>query len=167
MTKCYKSGKALGMNKTDVENALMYFDNAALLMYFPDDIPDLVLTKVDPLIDKLYDLVKASFIRPKLKLQSQCEKLRNKGLFNKSFLSELFQNTSKHTCSLCNDEFLKLLECLKIIVKLESEEFFLPSALSFQDLSCESFEMHSVPLVFSWMSIFYLMVSFSLWLLSF
>ena len=152
MKKCYKSGKAVGMNKADVKNALMYFDNAALLMYFPDDIPDLVLTKVDPLIDKLSVLVKASFIRPKLKLQSQCEKLRNKGLFNKSFLSELFQNTSKHTCSLCNDEFLKLLECLKIIVKLDPEDFFLPSALSFQDPTSEGFEfkMSCVPLVFNW-----------------
>ena len=150
MPKCYKSGKALGMNEKDVKNALMYFDRAALLMYFPDDIPDLVLTKVDPLIDKLSDLVKASFVRPKLTLQFQCERLRNKGLFNKLFLSELFRNVPKHI--LGNDEFLKLLECLKIIVKLEGEEFFLPSALSFQEPSskvCE-FQMSCIPLVFSW-----------------
>ena len=65
MSMCCESGKAMGMNKTDAKNVLLYFDNAALLMYFHDDIPDLILTKVDLLIDKLSDLVKASFIGAK------------------------------------------------------------------------------------------------------
>ena len=58
-----------------MKNALVYFIRATLLMYFPDDIPDLVLTKVDPLIDRLSLLVKASFKRPKPTLHAECKKL--------------------------------------------------------------------------------------------
>ena len=50
-----------------------------------------------------------------------------------------------------DEEFLKLLECLKIAVHVGEGEYFLPSALSLEPSSNElAFEMHSVPLVFSW-----------------
>ena len=149
MPTCMESGKALGMEETDVKTALVYFNKASLLLYFPKDIPDLVLTKVDPLIDRLSKLVKASFICPKPTLHSQCKKLRDKGIFDKSFLSELLGETSPG--KLHNDEFLKLLERLKVVVHVEGEDYFLPSALSF-DPPIEGYEiqMTYVPLVFSW-----------------
>ena len=50
-----------------------------------------------------------------------------------------------------DEEFLKLLECLKIAVHVGEGEYFLPSALSLEPSSNEfPFKMHSVPLVFSW-----------------
>ena len=149
MPECIESGKALGMEETDVETALVYFNKASLLLYFPEDIPNLVLTKVDPLIDRLSKLVKASFICPKPTLHSQSKKLRDKGIFDKSFLSELLCETNPG--KLHNDEFLKLLERLKVVVHVEGDDYFLPSALSF-DPPIESYEMQmsSVSLVFSW-----------------
>ena len=145
MPTCIQSGKALGMKDTDVETALVYFNKTSLLLYFPEDIPDLILTKVDPLIDRLSKLVKASFICPKPTLHSQSKKLRDKGIFDESFLSELLSETSP--CNLHNDEFLKLLECLKVVVHVEGDDYFLPSALSFDppiegceiQMSCCSF----------------------------
>ena len=149
MPTCMESGKALGMEETDVKTALVYFNKASLLLYFPEDIPDLILTKVDPLIDRLSKLVKASFICPKPTLHSQSKKLREKGIFDKSFLSELLCETSPG--ELHNDEFLKLLERLKVVVHVEEDDYFLPSALSFDPPieGCEM-QMSSVPLVFSW-----------------
>ena len=149
MPTCMESGKSLGMEETDVETALVYFNKASLLLYFPEDIPDLILTKVDPLIDRLSKLVKASFICPKPTLHSQSKKLREKGIFNKSFLSELLCETSPG--KLHNDEFLKLLERLKVIVHVEGDDYFLPSALSFDPPieGCEM-QMSYVSLVFSW-----------------
>ena len=146
---CIESGKALGMEETDVKTALVYFNKASLLLYFPKDIPDLILTKVDPLIDRLSKLVKASFICPKPTLHSQSKKLRDKGIFNKSFLSELLHETSPS--KLYNDEFLKLLERLKVVVHVEGDDYFLPSALSFDPPieGCEM-QMSYVPLVISW-----------------
>ena len=149
MPMCIESGKSLGMEETDVKTALVYFNKASLLLYFPEDIPDLILTKVDPLIDRLSKLVKASFICPKPTLHSQSKKLREKGIFNKSFLSELLSETGPG--NLHNDEFLKLLERLKVVVHVEGDGYFLPSALSF-DPPIEGYEMQMsyVSLVFSW-----------------
>ena len=149
MPTCIESGKALGMEETDVETALVYFNKASLLLYLPEDIPDLILTKVDPLIDRLSKLVKASFICPKPTLHSQSKKLRDKGIFDKSFLSDLLGETSPGV--LHNDEFLKLLECLKVVVHVEGDDYFLPSALSFDPPieGCEM-QMSSVSLAFSW-----------------
>ena len=50
-----------------------------------------------------------------------------------------------------NDKFLKLLECLKVVVHVEGDDYFLPSALSFDPLmeGCE-IQMSYVSLVFSW-----------------
>ena len=149
MPTCIESGNALGMEETNVKTALVYFNKASLLLYFPEDIPNLVLTKVDPLIDRLSKLVKASFICPKPTLHSQSKKLREKGIFDKSFLSELLCETSPS--KLHNDEFLKLLERLKVVVHVEGDDYFLPSALSFDPPieGCEM-QMRYVSLVFSW-----------------
>ena len=151
MEKCFEIGQELEMNKTDVKNALVYFSRAALLMYFPDDIPDLVLTKVDPLIDRLSLLVKASFQTPNQTLRAQCKSLREKGLFDKRFLKEVLAAGKVSSEDLQNDEFLKLLGYLKIAVHIEGEEYFLPSALSFEPPSenCE-LKKSSTSLAFSW-----------------
>ena len=147
MEKCYKVGQELEMNEADVKNALVHFSKAALLMYFPDDIPDLVLTKVDPLIDRLSLLVKASFKTPKPTLRAQCIRLREKGLFDKSFLVKVLATRKVSSGDLQNDEFLKLLRSLKIAVHIEGEVYFLPSTLSFEPPS-ENCELNS--LAFCW-----------------
>ena len=146
---CYKSAKAIGMGEDTVKSALVYFNKAALLLYYPDDMPDLVLTKVDPLVSKLSQLVKASFITPNRMLLAQCEEFRNTGVFNKSLLSEIF-NTSQNSNALSDDEFLKLLECLKIAVAVGDDDYFLPSALSFDIPPCEVLIQTSTPIGFSW-----------------
>ena len=149
ISECNKTGEDLGMKKEDVKFALQFFTKVAMIFYFPEDIPDLVLTKMDPFISKLSKLVKASFIPPKYCPSDESDKLRGKGLFHKSFLAKAFQDMK--TDILQDEEFLKLLECLKIAVHVGEGEYFLPSALSLEPSSNEfTCEMHSVPLVFSW-----------------
>ena len=146
---CYKSAKAIGMGEDTVKSALAYFNKAALLLYYPNDMPDLVLTKVDPLVSKLSELVKASFITPNRMLLAQCEEFRNTGVFHKSLLSEIF-NTTQNSNVLSDDEFLKLLECLKIAVAVGDDDYFLPSALSFDIPPYEMLIQTSIPIGFSW-----------------
>ena len=149
ISECNKTGKSLGMREEDVKFALEFFTKVAMIFYFPEDIPDLVLTKMDPFIGKLSKLVKASFIPPKYCPTDESSELRNKGLFHKSFLTKAFRDMK--TDILPDEEFLKLLECLKIAVHVGEGEYFLPSALSLEPSSNEfACEMHSVPLVFSW-----------------
>ena len=133
MVDCHKSGKAVGMEVAAIKSALLYLNKAALLLYYPNDIPDVILTSVDPLVSKLSQLVKASFITPNRTLQHACETLRNTGTFNRSFLDNVLAGTST---ALSNDLFLKLLLCLRIADYVGNDEYFLPSALSL-DQPCE------------------------------
>ena len=133
MEYCHKSGKAVGMEVAAIKSALMYLNKAALLLYYPNDIPDVILTSVDPLVSKLSQLVKASFITPKRALRSKCERLRDTGIFDLKFLEHISEDTPS---SLSNDLFLKLLLCLRIADYVGNDEYFLPSALSL-DQPCE------------------------------
>ena len=127
MEYCHKSGKAAGMEVAAIKNALLYLNKAALLLYYPNDIPDVILTSVDPLVSKLSQLVKASFITPKRALRTKCKRLRDKGIFDLEFLEHVSEDTPS---TLSNDLFLKLLLCLRIADYVGNDEYFLPSALS-------------------------------------
>ena len=135
MVDCHKSGKVVGMEVAAIKSALMYLNKAALLLYYPNDIPDVILTSVDPLVSKLSQLVKASFITPNPALQDECETLRNTGIFNRSFLDDVLAGTST---ALSNDLFLKLLLCLRIADYIGNDKYFLPSALSLDQSEKES-----------------------------
>lgn len=129
-SKCFESGKALGMDEDSVIEALTYFNETGLLLYYPN-IPDIVLTKVDPLVNRLSALIKASILPPRL-LADQCETLRKRGTFDKAFFESLFPHNTTSSCVLLdNDRFLKMLQCLKLIVPIASDKYFLPSALSY------------------------------------
>ena len=135
MVDCHNSGKAVGMEVAAIKNALMYLNKAALLLYYPNDIPDVILTSVDPLVSKLSQLVKASFITPKSTLFEKCERLRNTGIFNLEFLKHVPEDPP---LALSNDLFLKLLLCLRIADYIGNDEYFLPSALSLDQPEKES-----------------------------
>ena len=148
MEYCHKSGKAVGMEVAAIKSALMYLNKAALLLYYPNDIPDVILTSVDPLVSKLSQLVKASFITPKRALRTKCEKLRDTGIFDLEFLKHVSEDTPS---TLSKDLFLKLLLCLRIADYVGNDEYFLPSALSL-DQPCENLpqKYSCVPVGFVW-----------------
>ena len=149
MSECYEVGRKLGMREDRVHLALEFLNQAALILYYPKDVPDLVLTKMDPFTRRLSCLIKASFIPPDNGPADESIELREKGVFNKEFLRRVFQSIEDHLIS--DEEFLKLLESLKVAVHIWGDEYFLPSALSL-DPSTEgsSFENGPVPLVLLW-----------------
>ena len=106
-SECYRRGEILGMGRSEVENALKFFDKVSLLLYHPDDVPDLIFTKMYPLISRLSRLIKASFITPGGCVTAPYDRLRQKGLFNKSFLSTIFEDLceSKEELSGDGEEF--------------------------------------------------------------
>ena len=99
-SECYKTGEILGMGRRDVDEALKYFDKVGLLLYYPDDVPDLVFTRMDSLIDRLSRLITASFITPGSSVTAPYDRLREKGLFNKSLLPTILKYLEKS-----DDEF--------------------------------------------------------------
>ena len=149
-SECYETGEMLGMGRSDVENALKYFNKVGLLLYYPDDVPDLVFTKMDPLIGRLSRLITASFTTPERCITAPYDRLRQKGLFNKSFLPIIFEDLYNSGEEFHDDDFLKLLEYLKIAVHVGDNDYFLLSALSLEPPVDDSLLMSCVPLVYTW-----------------
>ena len=139
MAQCYEVGSKLGMKNEDIHHALEFFNRAALILYYPRDVPDLVLTKMDPFTSRLSKLIKASFIPPDNGPTRESTDLRQRGVFKKTFLQRVFHSLEENLIS--DNEFLKLLESLKIVVHIGGNEYFLPCSLSldppFEDLTLE------------------------------
>ena len=149
ISECRRLGGKMGMNKEKVGIALEFLTNVALILYYPEDVPDLVLTNMDPFTSRLSRLIKASFLPPDEGPTNESEELRNKGVFKRTFLKRVFANLEESLLS--EEEFLKLLVSLRIAANIGGEEYFLPSALSLEPPSKEScFESKSIPLSLSW-----------------
>ena len=145
---CNEIGRAVGMGVATVQSALVYFNKSALLLYYPNDIPHLVFTSVDPLVGKLSALVKASFCTPVPTLGYQCERLRTTGVFHSDFLDDVLVGTST---AISNEVFLKLLLCLRVADYIGNQEYFLPSALSLDPSPSKQLDNSCVvPVGFTW-----------------
>ena len=146
--KCVEVGEGLGMNPQEIESSLEFFNKLALHLYHSNEtnFPELVLVRIDPLIDRLSALIRISFDCPKHITTEECSKLRQRGLFVKSFLSTVFESINNKAIS--DDEFLKILECLKVIVHVEQNKYFIPSVLSVH--VNEEIEQPAYHYVFNW-----------------
>ena len=149
ISECRTLGCKMGMNEKKVGVALEFLNKAALILYYPEDVPDLVLTKLDPFTSRLSRLIKASFLLPDKGPKKESEELRNKGVFSRTFLKRVFADLEESLLS--EEEFLKLLVSLRIAVNIGGEEYFLPSALSLEPPPKESsFKSKSIPLSLLW-----------------
>ena len=149
MSECRRLGGKMGMNEEIVGIALEFLNKAALVLYYPEDVPDLVLTNMDPFTSRLSRLIKASFLPPDEGPTNESEELRNKGVFKRTFLKRVFADLEESLLS--EEEFLKLLVSLRIAVNIGGEEYFLPSALSLETPpKRSSFKSKSIPLSLSW-----------------
>ena len=149
ISECRRLGGKMGMNEEKVGIALEFLNKAALVLYYPEDVPDLVLTNMDPFTSRLSRLIKASFLPPDERPTKESEELRNKGVFKRTFLKRVFADLEESLLS--EDEFLKLLVSLRIAVNIGGEEYFLPSALSLEPPpKRSSFKSKSIPLLLSW-----------------
>ena len=149
ISECRRLGGKMGMNEEKVGIALEFLNKAALVLYYPEDVPDLVLTNLDPFTSRLSRLIKASFLPPDKGPTNESKELRNKGVFKRTFLKRVFADLEESLLS--EEEFLKLLESLRIAVNIGGDEYFLPSALSLEPPpKRSSFKSKSIPLSLSW-----------------
>ena len=84
ISECHSLGCKMGMNEEKVRVALEFLNKAALVLYYPEDVPDLVLTNMDPFTNRLSRLIKASFLPPDKEPTKESEELRNKGVFTEN-----------------------------------------------------------------------------------
>ena len=146
-SKCIELGMILGMIPEEIELSLKFFNTLALHIYHPD-FPDMVLIKTDPLIKRLSTLIRLSFDPPKDVPTHKYTKLKQSGLFNKSLLSTTFANIGDRN-AISVDDFLRISECLKVIVHVMNDEYFIPSVLSV-DSTHDHIKYQLIPCIINW-----------------
>ena len=131
------AGRCLQMNRSETLQAIAFFHELNLLMYFSTDkLGSIVFVDVKPILGKVSNLIGISFIdRDKLdrifspSLPADAQRLlRDYGRFSREILDSSFH----FSAPLTTDVFLDLLEHLCVIARIEKDgqtSFFLPCAL--------------------------------------
>ena len=158
---CNVIGKALEMDKDDINAALMYYHDLTIYLYFPKVLPNVVFLNPKPLLDKLSLLISISFadavdhLKTTLGIdvhRSTHEKLKTQGIFSEDLLTESLSQGFSEDFS--PKMFLDLMEYLFILSSLpQSGEYFLPCVLpTTNDLksSREPFIKNVDPLILTW-----------------
>ena len=161
-SECISIGSTLEMNEGDVHNALMYYHDLTIYLYFPEVLPNVVFLNPKPLLNILSLLISISFADGVDHLKSTLdihvdldthEKLKTRGIFSKNLLTKSLSKGFLKEFSA--DEFLILMEYLLIISPLPHKtlEYFIPCVLAtINDLESlkEPFKKKVDPLVLIW-----------------
>ena len=138
LDQCYKLGNTLGMGQSETKQAIQFFHDISLIMYF--DTPklrDSVIIDTKPVLCKLSRLISASFLEELFLFDhydivlpnGAKELLQFHGRFSVDTLKKCDVKLNKHiTLSF----FLDILEHVKIILHVATDkEYFMPCALSY------------------------------------
>ena len=148
-SRCVELGGALGMTSVEIELSLKFFNRLALHLYHSEeDFPDLVLINMDHLTDRLSALIRTSFEQPLHIPTKECSILKSCGLFEQSYLEIAFKTIRNNAISM--NDFLRIAQCLKVIVCVGNDQFFIPSALSVDTEKRNDTKFQHIPCVFNW-----------------
>ena len=138
LDECYKLGDTLGMDKSETKEAIHFFHDISLIMYF--DTPklrDYVIIDTKAVLNKLSKVIRVSFLdesfladRFDIVVPSRTkELLQHHGRFRKDTLEKFGIEFRKPITS---QFFLDILEHVKIIVPIKKQsEYFMPCALCY------------------------------------
>ena len=125
-----KEGK-LSQDEEEVQNALLFFHLMGILLYY-HDVPGMcqyVIINHQWLFKKLSSLISLTFERKGYDLEA-IEKFKNEGLLSKSLIEQIYLQADIKT-----DCFIALLEHLKVIAKVDTENYFMPCILHSQSIT--------------------------------
>ena len=132
MSVCSEVAQLCHLDENEMENALQYFTEVALHMYYPKVDRDLLFTNITPVVQRLTNILSASFLCPEYGPQAKDREQLRGGELTKALLDKLWQQ--KFDRSIFTAEtFLKLLEHLYIAVQINKETYFLPCVLPLDD----------------------------------
>ena len=115
-------------DEKDLQNALLFFHLMGVLLYYYE-VPGMcqyVIINHQWLFEKLTSLVNLTFERKGFNLKA-ISKFKHEGILNKSLIEEMNLQTDIKT-----DCFITLLEHLKVIAKIDTENYFMPCVLRSQ-----------------------------------
>ena len=149
--ECYKTGEVLGLKQEDVDRALQDFNKCGVRFSYPNALPHIVFTKIDPLLRRLSSLIDVTFNPPENDPTGKfnSDRLRMKGLFSKSFFQSVVSSVNDGE-NLEYGDFLTLLETLNVAIRAEND-YFLPCTLPLKPPPDKSpLPLSCVPLVYAW-----------------
>ena len=123
---CKKAG--LIKDEKEVQNALLLFHLMGVLLYY-HEVPGMcqyVIIDHQWLFEKLTSLINLTFERKGFDLKA-ISKFKYEGILNKSLIEQMNLQTDIKT-----DCFIALLEHLKVIAKIDTENYFMPCVLRSQ-----------------------------------
>ena len=137
LDQCYKLGDTLGMDKSETKQAIQFFHDISLIMYF--DTPklrDSVIIDTKPVLNMLSRMISVSFLDEEfladhydIELPSGAKELLQ---FHGRFSVETLKKCVKFNEHITLPFFLGILEHVKIAVHVAIDnEYFMPCALSY------------------------------------
>ena len=121
----------LSHNEKEIQNALLFFHLMGVLLYY-HEVPGIcqyVIINHQWLFEKLTNLVSLTFEREGFNFKA-ISQFRNEGLLMKSLIEQInLQANIKTDC------FIALLEHLKVIAKIDAENYFMPCVLHSQSIT--------------------------------
>ena len=123
----------LNIMSADLNEALALFTRLAMHYHYPQVFPDKIFTSITPIASQLSSIVKASFpSKPRTKCPNQ-DMLQTTGRLTKEYLKKLCDNFPSIP-HFSTDDFLRLMEHLRVLFHEKSEsKFLLPSLLPVDD----------------------------------
>ena len=147
LIECVEQGRSLKMKRRDVIGAINYLTKHNVFMYFPDELPNIVFSSSQVILDKLSELVEHSHVlrgrsavRVTTGSNSESRDFRDRGIVS----IQLLQQFPKHYVPglFSAEDLLQLLEVLLIIAKFASGPsvmYFMPSVLPTKDMLAHGF----------------------------
>ena len=118
----------LSNDEKEIQNTLLFFHLVGVLLYY-HEVPGMcqyVIINHQWLFEKLTSLVNLTFERKGFNLKA-ISKFKHEGILNKSLIEQMDLHTEIKT-----DCFIALLEHLKVIAKIDTENYFMPCVLRSQ-----------------------------------
>ena len=135
----------------EVTEALKFFNELAVLYYYPEALPSKVFTSITPISKRLSDIVEACFTPHHYGPSSTIliKRLKKSGRLSRSLFDTLF-------CKLPVDEvfskadFLSLMRYLRVLFEIDANTFLMPSLLPVEAQPSDN-DYHE-PLLCFWMN---------------
>ena len=128
---CNKVAQSCYIDEEDFKLVLAYFTDIGLHICYPKVVPNLIFTGVTPIVERLNNIISASFCKPVCGGPMGEDRNQLKvGKLTRTLLDNLWQQKQS---IFTVDNFLALLEHLHIAVKIDKSTYFLPCVLHLDD----------------------------------
>ena len=153
-----KIGKFLGLDESEIKEALQYLHNVTIILYYPAVLPNIIFVNPEPILDVLSRLIAVTYVHisdstKPLSLSpswNETRYLTELGFFKKDLLEKIGNQIFDKDFE--SSDMITLLKHLHIIAKVENRkegDYFFPCALPSYDKLDDS-PTNIQPLLIAW-----------------